>query len=229
MFKYGILQIQSLNICNFATTLWYEYCFPIRNHSGMKRITGLSVLFFLICSEIISQSSEGYVVPAKIVNGDTLPMLILDDVIINPSNTSVQDKKNTPKFSKLIRDVKKVYPYAVIAGIRFKEYNDIMAKTPDEGERKKIMKEAEEDIKKQFTDDIKSMTFTQGKILLKLIYRQTNETSYDIVKEFRGTLRAVFWQTIARVFGANLKMGYDPSGEDKAIEEIVLQIENGAL
>ena len=93
----------------------------------------------------------------------------------------------------------------------------------------KKLKQAEQDIKAQFTDDIENMTFTQGKILLKLIYRQTGVSSYEIVKELRGSLRAIFWQTIARVFGANLKVEYDPTGDDKAIEEIVQQIEKGTL
>ncbi|MFA5782060.1 MAG: DUF4294 domain-containing protein [Bacteroidales bacterium] len=187
------------------------------------------VLFFLICSKAFAQSTDGYVVPAKVINGDTIPFLVLDEVTINPPNNLITEIKNKPKYSKLIRDVKKVYPYAVIAGVKLKEYNDIIANTPNEGERKKLMKQAEENIKEKFTDDIKNMTFTQGKILLKLIYRQTGVTPYEIVKELRGTLRAIFWQTLARIFDANLKIEYDPAGEDKAIEEIVKQIENGTL
>jgi len=194
----------------------------------MTRITTILVLFFLICLKVLAQSTNEYVVPAKVIDGDTIPFIVLDEVTITPNNL-ITEIKNKPRDSKLIRDVKKVYPYAVIAGIKLKEYNDILANTPDEGERKKLMKQAEEDIKKQFTDDVKNMTFTQGKILLKLIYRQTGVTSYEIVKELRGTLRAIFWQTLARIFGANLKIEYDPAGDDKAIEEIVKQIENGTL
>lgn len=195
----------------------------------MTRIVSIPVLIFLIYSGVFAQTTDGYVVPAKIMDGDTIPFLILDEISINPSNTLAKEIINKPKYSKLIRDVKKAYPYAVIAGVKLKEYNDIIANTPDEGERKKLMKQAEEDLKKQFTDDVENMTFTQGKILLKLIYRQTGVTSYEIVKELRGTLRAIFWQTLARIFGANLKIEYDPAGEDKAIEEIVKQIENGTL
>jgi len=196
----------------------------------MTRIVSILVLFFLFCSITFAQSTDGYLVPAKIMDGDTIPFLILDEITVNPPKDIITEIiKNKPKFSKLIRDVKKVYPYAVIAGIKLKEYNDILANTPDEGERKKLMKQAEEDIRKQFTDDVKKMTFTQGKILLKLIYRQTGVTSYEIVKELRGALRAIFWQTLAKVFGADLKIEYDPANEDKAIEEIVKQIENGTL
>jgi uncharacterized membrane protein len=195
----------------------------------MTRIVTILVLFFLVCLRVFAQSNNEYIVPAKVINGDTVPFLILDEFTVNPPNNLITEINNRPKYSKLIRDVKKVYPYAVIAGIKLKEYNDIIANTPNEGERKKLMKQAEEDIKVKFTDDIKNMTFTQGKILLKLIYRQTGVTSYEIVKELRGPLRAIFWQTFARIFGANLKIEYDPADEDKAIEEIVKQIENGTL
>lgn len=193
----------------------------------MTRIVSISVLIFLIYSGVFAQTTDGYVVPAKIIDGDTIPFLILDEISINPP--LAKEIINKPKYSKLIRDVKKAYPYAVIAGVKLKEYNDILANTPDKDEKKKLMKQAEEDIKEQFTDDLENMTFTQGKILLKLIYRQTGVTPYEIVKELRGALRAIFWQTLARIFGANLKIEYDPADEDKAIEEIVKQIENGTL
>ena len=194
----------------------------------MKKELLILILFFFIYTVAYCQQTDGYVVPAEIINGDTIPLLLLDEVFINPQKIII-DIKNKPKYSKLIRDVKKVYPYALIAQVKLKEYNDILLKVTSESEKKKIMKQAEEDIKKQFTEDIKSMTLTQGKILLKLIYRQTGETSYEIVKELRGSIRAVFWQTLARFFGASLKIEYDPAGVDKAIEEIVIQIENGKL
>jgi len=194
----------------------------------MKYITFILTFIIIFNSDIFSQTSNGYVVPAKIMDGDTVPMLVLDEVTITPPNT-MSIPKNPAKYNKLIRDVKKVYPYAVIAGVKLKEYNDMIAKITDEAEKKKKLKQAEEDLKNQFTDDIENMTTTQGKILLKLIYRQTGVTSYEIVKELRGSLRAIFWQTLARVFGENLKVDYDPTGDDKAIEEIVQQIENGTL
>ena len=177
---------------------------------------------------VVAQNTDGYVVPAKVIDGDTIPMLVLEEVTITPPNSS-NNSKNLAKYNKLIRDVKKVYPYAVIAGVKLKEYNDMLLKITDEAEKKKKLKQAEEDIKNQFTDDIQNMTQSQGRILLKLIYRQTGVTSYEIVKELRGSLRAIFWQTIARVFGENLKVDYDPAGEDKAIEEIVKKIEDGSI
>jgi hypothetical protein len=194
----------------------------------MKQVATILFLFSILFTSVFAQTSEGYIIPAKIIDGDTVPMLVLDEVTISPQNTN-SGPKNSTKYSKLIRDVKKAYPYAVIASVKLKEYNDMILQTKDEAEKRKKLKQAEEDIKNQFTDDIKNMTLTQGKILLKLIYRQTGVSSYEIVKELRGSLRAIFWQTLARFFGANLKVEYEPTGDDKAIEEIVQQIENGTL
>ncbi|NTW31988.1 MAG: DUF4294 domain-containing protein [Bacteroidetes bacterium] len=196
----------------------------------MNRIKSILFFYFLSCTICFAQTNDGFVVPAKIIDGDTVPMLDLDEIIVLiPAPASNISNLNVKKYTKLIRDVKKTYPYAVIAEIKLNEYGEILSKITDENKKKKLMKEAEEEIKKKFTKDIEEMTFSQGKILIKLIYRQTGKTSYTIVKELRGNLRAFFWQTIARVFGANLKEEYDPTGKDKAIEEIVLQIENGTI
>lgn len=194
----------------------------------MKRVT-LIVVFIVISVFAFAQNKAGgYTLPANIVNGDTVPVMVLDEVTISPPY-GVAPSINLANYSKLIRDVKKVYPYAVLASVKLKEYNDMLDTIKDESIKKMKLKQAEEDLKNQFTDDIENMTHSQGMILLKLIYRQTGVTSYEIVKELRGSLRAIFWQTIARLFGNNLKVEYDPVGEDKAIEEIVKQIENGKL
>ena len=194
----------------------------------MKKQIFLFLLFLSLFFHVYSQDDEGFMVPAQVIDGDTVPMLTYDEITISPANYG-DIVKNTTKFNKLVRDVKKVYPYAVIASVKLKEYNDMILQTTNEVEKKKKLKQAEEDIKNQFTKDIENMTLSQGKILLKLIYRQTGVSSYEIVKELRGSLRAIFWQTIARFFGANLKIEYDPNGADKAIEEIVQKIENGTL
>lgn len=196
----------------------------------MRKVVIIFLLFCVCVPGIRSQTEETFLVPAQIVDGDTIPMLVLDEVTVNPP---VQAETNTTlspvKYSKLIRDVKKAYPYAVTVSIKLNEYNEIISKIEDEAERKKYLKKAEEDIKAEFSDDVENMTLSQGIILLKLIDRETGNTSFEIVKQLRGALRAVFWQTIARFFGANLKIEYDPSGDDKYIEEIVLKIENGTI
>lgn len=196
----------------------------------MKRSVFIFIILYSCVAVAQPQSTETYIVPAQVIDGDTIPVLVLDEVSIPPPPKSTTTSTLSPvKYSKLIRDVKKVYPYAVTAGIKLNEYNDVISKITNEAERKKSMKEAEAELKEQFTDDVKNMTLSQGIILLKLIDRETGNSSYEIVKELRGSLSAIFWQTLAKFFGANLKIKYDPTGDDKYIEEIVLKIENGTI
>jgi len=131
--------------------------------------------------------------------------------------------------SKLVYHVKKVYPYARLAGIKLNEYEEILKAAESDKERRQIMKLAEEELKAEFEDDLKKLTFKQGLILIKLVDRETGNTSYELVQELRGNFTAFFWQTFARLFGYNLKIRYDPLGEDKEIEDIVVMIENGQI
>jgi hypothetical protein len=128
-----------------------------------------------------------------------------------------------------VRNVKKAYPYAKLAGEKFNEYNQKIAGIQSKSVQKAMLKQAEDELQAQFGAELKELTITQGKILLKLIDRQTSNSSYDIVKDFRGSFRAFFYQSFARVFGYNLKVKYDPLGEDADIERIVILIESGNI
>jgi hypothetical protein len=128
-----------------------------------------------------------------------------------------------------MRNVKIAYPYARLAGIKLTEYEEILANAPDEKTRKKIMKDLEDELNEEYGQELRELTISQGKILLKLIDRETGETSYNLISEFRGEFRAVFYQAFARIFGMNMKLHYDPEGEDRDIEAIVIMIENGQL
>jgi len=116
-----------------------------------------------------------------------------------------------------------------MAGDKLYEVNIHMQTLETEKERKDYIKVVEEELLGNYTDDLKKLTITQGKILIKLVYRETGNTSYNLVAELRGRFSAFFWQALARLFGNNLKMGYDPYGEDRQIEEIVVLIENGQI
>jgi hypothetical protein len=144
-------------------------------------------------------------------------------------NKSFRNSAESRQWERLVRNVKKAYPYAKVAGIKFNEYNQKMAGITSEKVKKDLMKQAEAELEAQFGDELKDLTITQGKILLKLIDRQTSNCSYDIVKDFRGKFRAFFYQSFARIFGYNLKIKYDPLGADADIERIVLMIENGVI
>jgi len=126
-------------------------------------------------------------------------------------------------------NIKKVYPYAKLAAIKLTEYKQKLDSIPDVKARKKFLKAAEKDLEARFGNEIKELDYTQGKILIKLIYRQTGSSTFNIVKELRGSFNAFVYQTVARIFGYDLRSQYDPEGNDKAIEHIVQMIDDGSL
>ena len=162
-------------------------------------------------------------------NGDTLPIVTLHPVSIS-ENRTFANKREERKWSRLKRDVAKVYPYSKIAGKKLRSYNEMMVGKP-ESEQKKLLKRAESELKKEFEGDIRNMTLNQGRILIKLIDRETGNTSYGLVKELRGSFQAFFWQSLARVFSTNLKESFNPytNPEDKMIEDIIGSIEDGSF
>ena len=195
----------------------------------MKKFLALSVfIVILLGANAQEEKKERIVVYARMLDGDTIPVIPLQEVNIY-SFRPYKSNREARKSSRLIRKVKIVYPYAKLAGIKLKEYESILAGIDDKKEQKRIMKEAENELEEEFGDDLRDFTFSQGKILIKLVYRETGESSYELVAELRGKFRAFFWQAFARIFGFNLKDGYDPDGEDKEIEFIVKMIEAGQL
>jgi len=195
----------------------------------MKRILLLSLfLIFFLTGNAQEENKVRIVVNAQLQDGDTIPVIHLSQVNIY-SFRPYKSKREARKMTKLIRNVKKVYPYAKLAGIKLHEYEGILADIEDKKERKKIMKKAEEEIEAEFGDELRKFTFSQGKILIKLVYRETGSSSYELVADLRGKFRAFFWQAFARIFGFNLKNGYDPEGEDAEIEFIVKMIEAGQI
>jgi hypothetical protein len=166
--------------------------------------------------------------PTTVYNGDTINYYSLPivDIYANVHNNAPDDLK---KYLKLRRDVIKAYPYAKLAAAELKFINDSVAKMQRNREQKRFIKEREKILKDKFEKDLKNLTVTQGKILIKLIDRETGETSYKLVKELRGSLTAFSWQVVGKFFGITLKSHYDPDGEDKAIEQIVQSIERGEL
>jgi hypothetical protein len=192
----------------------------------MLRFLFIPILFlFSIMS--FAQDKDMIVVGGTIVGGDTIPLIQLKEVTILswPSLSSGEARKLT----RLMRNVKIAYPYARLAGIKLGEYEDILAAAPDDKARRKIMKQVEDELEAEYGKELRDLTVTQGKILLKLLDRETGNSAYDLVADLRGEFRAVFYQTFARFFGLNMKLRYDPEGEDREIEYIVRLIENGQL
>jgi hypothetical protein len=194
----------------------------------MKKLLLILFLILLFPFSNFAQENKRIVVYAKVVDGDTIPIIPLPEVSVY-SFRVFKTKREARRITRLMRNVRKVYPYAKLAGIKLNEYSEILKSAKNDKERRRIMKKAEKEIKVEFGDDLRKLTFSQGKILIKLIDRETGTSSFKLVQELRGKFVAFFWQTFARLFGYNLKVQYDPKGEDRAIEIIVLMIENGAL
>ena len=161
-------------------------------------------------------------------NGESLPEVDIKEVVIigRPGSSK---KFPYQKYQRLVYNLKKVYPYSLLVRERLKEINMELDKIPDDKGRKKYLRQLEKDIFGEYEDDVREMTITQGKLLIKLIDRETMNTSYELIKQYRGGLSAAFWQSIARIFGTNLKEDYDPYGEDAIMEIIVQAIESGRL
>lgn len=192
-----------------------------------------SLVFILLLISAASyaqtQSSGKGKVTLGAKNGtDTIPVVNLPVVDIFGTVDPAQ-AENLKRYLKLRRDVLRAYPYAKLASQQLKFINDSTMKIKSEKARKKFIKQTEKDLKARFEKDLKNLTYSQGRILIKLIDRETGNTSYDLVKELRGTFQAFFWQSFARLFGTNLKSEYDPEGEDRMIEGIVKAIERGEL
>lgn len=193
----------------------------------MKRLFLLSVFFMLLLAAGHAQSVDVIVLKARVIDGDTIPQIYLPEVNIR-GYIIFKSAAEQRRFDRLVRNVKKVYPYARLAGIKLNEYEAMMAGLPEK-EQRKFLKRAEDELKAEFGEELKALNFTQGKILLKLVDRETGNPTYHIVKELRGSFVAFFWQNLSRLFGYNLKEKYDPEGKDRDIETIVIMIENGQI
>jgi hypothetical protein len=142
-----------------------------------------------------------------------------------------KNKKRVKSYWRLRQKVATVYPYAQKAKQLLYTYNTELSKIKSKHKRRVYLKNAEEELKKQFEDDIRKMSLSEGMILIKLIDRETSNTSYELIKDLRGSVSAFFWQNIGRLFSVNLKEKYNPSknDEDQLIELIVQQIEWGYI
>ncbi len=168
--------------------------------------------------------NDTLVVQAIVINGDTIPFAYLPMVNIY-SERIFKSKRAQIKYTKLRRDVIKVWPYAKLAGVKFKQLEKELSMTDDKRVQKALVEKTEKEIMEKFEAELKKLTVTQGRILIKLIDRQTGNTSYKVLQDLKGNLNAFFWQSLARLFGSNLKSHYDPLGEDAEIEKIILSLE----
>ena len=192
----------------------------------MKR--GLVILLLLIAfvvpSALAQRRSRGFWHQEWTVDkGDTIPL-----VHILPIRKYAR-KPDMRRYQRLIRQVKKCYPLAKQARIEMEKMERQLLAVRDKKEQEKLAKELQKQLIKQYTPVILKMTISEGKVLLKLIDRETEYTAFQIIKDFRGGFVAGFWQMFAKMFGNNLKLEYEPETKDRVLEQIVTYYEMGWL
>ena len=199
----------------------------------MKRAYGiaLSLVLVLVCA--ISVQAQNYrtgkvKLPVELYDGDTIPVVHLPNVYIYRP-PSFDSRRQERFYWRNVRDVKKTLPIArEVRGIIVETYEYLLT-IPDEKAREKHLSAVEKGMLDQYTPQMKKLTFRQGKMLIKLIDRECQQTGFELIKVFMGSFKANFYQTFAALFGASLKKEYDPEIEDAEIEEIIFWIDNGAL
>ena len=161
-------------------------------------------------------------------NGDSIQYMEMNNVYVYP-NLTFKNAKQAAAYNRLVKNVKTVLPIA-------KEVNQIIVETyeyletlPDKKSKDEHMKRVEKSIFKEYKPRMKKLTYSQGKLLIKLVYRECDSRSYDIIKAFLGPIRAGFYQAFASLFGASLKKDYDAEGTDRLTERVVLMVEAGQL
>jgi len=167
-------------------------------------------------------------VNGEVFHIDSLPYVTIEEIVVETKPT-LKYRRKIRRYNKLVRKVKKVYPYAVIANQTIAEIEKEMVNYRGGRARKEFVEREEEKLMEEFEEKLKKLSFSEGRILIKLIDRETGKTSYELIKQLRGNFSAFFWQSIARMFGSNLKSEYDPDEEDRMIENIIVRIENNEL
>ena len=163
-------------------------------------------------------------------DGVIMPEIEIKEItIIGHNSRRSATAREYRRNERLIYNIKKVYPYAIIAREQLIQVNRELEAIKSENGRNAYIKEVEKKMFADYKSDIMNMTITQGKILIKLIDRETQNTSFELIRNYRGRINAAFWQGIARLFGSNLKAEYDRFGEDAEMEMIVQDIEAGRL
>lgn len=164
----------------------------------------------------------------RIIDGDTIPHVRLPEVRIY-ARRHFKTQRAARQFNRLVYNIKKVLPYARIAKQRITIIQDSLSHIEDSKLRKKYISESEDALFKEFEKPLRHLTITQGRILIKLIDRETGDTSYQLIKLLKGRFSAFIWQGVARLFGSSLKSEYDSEGTDRDIELIIQLIDDGLL
>ena len=198
----------------------------------MKRLLFLILFLSFIAVRLDAQEQtttiKGYLVPVCVYEGDTIPSMRMPTLYVYKP-LKFKNKKKQQEYNRLVRNVKKTLPIAKEVNRAIIETYEFLQTLPDEKARQKHLSLVEKSVKEQYTPRMKKLTLSQGKLLIKLINRETSSSSYELVKAFLGPFKAGFYQAFAAIFGASLKKEYHPEDEDAMIERIIVLIENGQL
>jgi len=195
----------------------------------MKRL--IILILIVISFFFVAQAQEPQTLKAShpsIFGNDTLPHFDLPTIYVYPER-KFRSKSDEQQYWRLVMRVKKVLPYAKEAAILFEKYQKEVSPDAKGRDRRVYIRKAEDELMKQYGPELKRMSINDGKVLIKLIDRETHKVSYELIHELKGGVSAVIWQGVARIFGNNLKSHYDPQGEDRQIEQIIQYIELGII
>ena len=160
--------------------------------------------------------------------GDSIQYMEMNNVYVFPPMT-FENQRQAEAFMRLVKNVKIVLPIAKEARKIMMETAEYLETLPDKNAKEAHMKVVERSIMKEYKPRMKKLTFSQGKLLIKLIYRESNSSGYELIQAFLGPVRAGFYQAFAWAFGASLKKRYDPEGIDRLTERVVLMVEAGQI
>lgn len=201
----------------------------LKKNKKMKKRNFVLLLVLFISSSYFVKAQQ-ITTFGTLYQGDTIPFSFLEPIkVVGYMCPLSNDEKR--QYSKLIRDVKKTYPYAKQAGQLLNSYYGLLKNAQNDSQRDKIKKQAAKDIDNKFYPQIKKLNKDQGKVLSKLIYRQTGASSYYLLKDFAGSFRAAFYNTASKAMGVNLNEDYDPQNDsqDRMIERIISGINQNKL
>ena len=209
----------------------------------MRKIM-FTILYLFLCQPLLAQEqktaeqvlaemdSPTFVPTVKVgkvlYEGDSIQYMEMNNVYVYPQLT-FKNKKQAETYMRLVNNVKKVLPIAKEARQMLIETTEFLDMLPDEKSKNEHIKRVEEDIFRTYKPKMKKLTYSQGKLLIKLIDRECHSSSYEMIKAFMGPIRAGFWQVFAWGFGASLKKEYDPKGRDRLTERVVLMVEAGQI
>lgn len=200
----------------------------------MKRFSGTVLVAFLVAAAVKDVGAQAtsadslILYPTIILDGEYVPHIKIEDVV-KVGKRRFKSRREMSQYYRMIYNLKKTYPYAQIAKYKLLEINENLKTLKTDREKKEYIDRAEKELRNQFEKDLTKLTISQGKMLIKLIDRETGRTSYELVKELKGGFSATFWQGIARLFGSNLKTKFDPQGEDKILNELIFLYEQGLI